>query len=95
MSDKTVIGYGQAGGDEKFALKLVTGPLSIPGDGFHVAFAAESRQAVDRFYGAAITHGGQDNGAPGLRPDYGDYYYAAFVIDPDGYHVEAVISTPV
>jgi hypothetical protein len=34
--------------------------------------------------------GGKDNGAPGLRPDYGDNYYAAFVIGPDGHNVEAV-----
>ena len=25
----------------------------------------------------------------GLRKDYGDNYYAAFVIDPDGYRLEA------
>jgi hypothetical protein len=34
------------------------------------------------------------NGAPGLRPGYGDDYYAAFVIDPDGHHLEAVVDTP-
>jgi hypothetical protein len=38
-----------------------------------------------------LKHGGRDNGAPGLRPEYGENYYAAFVIDPDGYRVEAVI----
>jgi hypothetical protein len=39
-----------------------------------------------------LQHGGKDNGAAGLRPDYGDEYYAAFVIDPDGYPIEAVIN---
>jgi hypothetical protein len=30
-----------------------------------------------------------DNGAPGLRPMYDADYYAAFIIDPDGYRIEA------
>jgi catechol 2,3-dioxygenase-like lactoylglutathione lyase family enzyme len=59
---------------------------------FHLAFTAPSRSAVDEFHKAALLHGGEDNGAAGLRPDYGDEYYAAFVIDPDGYHIEAVIN---
>jgi hypothetical protein len=37
----------------------------------------------------ALRAGGQDNGAPGLRPIYGADYYAAFIIDPDGYRIEA------
>jgi hypothetical protein len=24
-----------------------------------------------------------------VRPDYGQFYYAAFIIDPDGYRLEA------
>jgi catechol 2,3-dioxygenase-like lactoylglutathione lyase family enzyme len=38
-----------------------------------------------------IGYGSRD-GAPGPRPHYGPAYYAAFAIDPDGYHVEAVIN---
>jgi hypothetical protein len=45
--------------------------------------------AVDAFHAAALRAGGQDNGAPGLRPIYGADYYAAFIIDPDGYRIEA------
>lgn len=56
----------------------------------HVAFSAESRAHVDAFYEAAIAAGGRDNGGPGLRPRYHDHYYAAFVLDPDGYNIEAV-----
>ena len=41
---------------------------------------------------AALEHGGRDNGAPGLREHYGPDYYAAFVVDPDGYRIEAVIN---
>lgn len=56
----------------------------------HVAFSAPDRATVDAFYKAAITAGGADNGAPGLRPIYHDAYYAAFVLDPDGHNIEAV-----
>jgi predicted lactoylglutathione lyase len=55
----------------------------------HICLDAASRRAVDSFYAAAIESGGSDNGKPGLRKDYGDNYYAAFVIDPDGYRLEA------
>jgi len=37
----------------------------------------------------------RDNGAPGLRPAYGPNYFAAFVIDPDGYRIEAVTTLPI
>ena len=57
---------------------------------FHFAFQAESNKAVDEFYQAAIQNAGQDNGAPGYRKNYHENYYAAFVIDPDGYRIEAV-----
>lgn len=60
----------------------------------HIAFAAETRAAVDAFYAAAIAHGGLDNGPPDIRPHYHQAYYAAFVIDPDGANVEAVCQKP-
>lgn len=60
----------------------------------HVAFCATDRAAVDTFYTAALANGGQDNGAPGLRPMYHEHYYGAFVIDPDGNNVEAVCHLP-
>ena len=62
--------------------------------GAHVAFAAPNRAAVHEFYDAALSAGGRDNGKPGLRADYGDNYYAAFVIDPDGYRIEAYCGKP-
>lgn len=57
----------------------------------HVAIAARSRDEVDAFYRAAIAAGGRDNGAPGPRPQYHAGYYGAFVLDPDGHNLEAVI----
>ncbi|SQJ18357.1 Predicted lactoylglutathione lyase [Serratia rubidaea] len=60
----------------------------------HLAFAADSRRQVDDFYRAALTAGGTDNGAPGLRPNYHANYYAAFVIAPDGHNIEMVCHRP-
>ena len=66
-----------------------------PGRAVHVAFAAYDRASVDAFHEAAIAAGGQDNGRPGLRPEYHPTYYGAFVLDPDGNNVEAVRHGPV
>ena len=55
----------------------------------HLAFQARDRAMVDAFHRAALAHGGQDNGAPGVRPYHTDYY-AAFVLDSDGNNIEAV-----
>ena len=56
----------------------------------HVALRAADAAAVDAFYEAALAAGGTDNGAPGPR-DYHPGYYAAFVYDPVGFNIEAVI----
>jgi catechol 2,3-dioxygenase-like lactoylglutathione lyase family enzyme len=60
----------------------------------HIAVVARDRPSVDAFYRAALAAGGEDNGAPGLRPRYHPNYYGAFVLDPDGHNVEAVCHTP-
>ena len=60
----------------------------------HLAFVAENRQQVEAFYHAALGAGGRDNGAPGVRPNYHENYYAAFVIGPDGHNIEAVCHEP-
>ncbi|MEM7376551.1 MAG: VOC family protein [Pseudomonadota bacterium] len=60
----------------------------------HIAFAAESRLQVDRFHAAALAAGAEDNGAPGVRPQYHAHYYGAFVIGPDGHNIEAVCHDP-
>jgi catechol 2,3-dioxygenase-like lactoylglutathione lyase family enzyme len=89
---RDAIGYGVSGGGDKFAIKLRDAAMLAPGVGFHLAFAAPTRDAVDAFHRAALRHGGRDNGAPGLRPAYGPDYYAAFVVDPDGHRIEAVLN---
>lgn len=68
--------------DSQAALGVLTGR-------HHLAFQAQDRAMVERFYQAALAYGGQDNGAPGERA-YHPGYYAAFVLDPDGNNIEAV-----
>jgi catechol 2,3-dioxygenase-like lactoylglutathione lyase family enzyme len=89
-ADATAAGYGPPGGNDKLALKQQKQPVVPPGPGFHLAFDAPTREAVDRFHAAGLAQGGRDAGAPGLRPHYGPSYYAAFVFDPDGHKLEAV-----
>lgn len=60
----------------------------------HLAFRADDRRSVDAFHAAALAAGAQDNGPPGLRPDYHPNYYGAFVFDPDGHPIEAVCHFP-
>ncbi|MBI4032505.1 VOC family protein [Candidatus Berkelbacteria bacterium] len=59
-----------------------------------LAFTASSKQQVDEFYHAALANGGTDNGKPGYRTKYYAGYYAAFVLDPDGYNIEVVYDDP-
>jgi catechol 2,3-dioxygenase-like lactoylglutathione lyase family enzyme len=82
------LGYGRD--TAAFWINAVARPVP-PEDrsGLHICFGAPSRQSVDAFHAAAIAAGGRDNGPPGLRADYGEGYYAAFVVDPAGYRIEA------
>ena len=86
------VGYGVPGSGDKLAIKQRNAADVAPGAGFHVAFAAPTQAAVHQFHEAALRAGGKDNGAPGPRPEYGRHYYAAFIVDPDGYRIEAVIN---
>ena len=82
------LGYGRDG----VALWIGASEAPVPADmrsGLHFCFTAPTRKAVDSFHAAGLKSGGKDNGKPGLRKDYSPTYYAAFVIDPDGYRVEA------
>ena len=82
------LGYGA----ETVQLWVQDAGRPVPADnesGLHFCFAAPTRASVDAFHAAALREGGKDNGPPGLRAAYGDNYYAAFVIDPDGYRLEA------
>jgi catechol 2,3-dioxygenase-like lactoylglutathione lyase family enzyme len=82
---RTLAGFG-VNGEPDFWISQ--GDVNTPR--IHVAFRAQTREIVDTFYQAALKAGGQDNGAPGLRPHYHRDYYGAFVLDPDGHNIEAV-----
>ena len=82
------LGYGRDG--VAFWISKADRPVPADaGSGLHFCFTADDRAAVDAFHAAALVAGGRDNGAPGLRADYGANYYAAFTVDPDGYRIEA------
>ena len=82
MEYDDAFGFVQAGRHDFWVTK---GKVGTP---THVAFHARDRTSVKAFYKAALAAGGRDNGKPGQRKEYG---YAAFVLDPDGHNIEAVI----
>ena len=82
------LGYGK----ENVVLWISASDKPVLADeksGLHFCFDAPTQKSVAAFHAAALGAGGRDNGKPGLRADYGDNYYAAFVVDPDGYRLEA------
>ena len=86
------LGYGTA--TSEFWVLAVKRPVKADDEsGLHFCFDAAGRTEVNAFHRAALAAGGQDNGTPGIRKDYGDDYYAAFVADPDGYRIEAYTSS--
>ncbi|MEQ1648046.1 MAG: VOC family protein [Hyphomicrobiaceae bacterium] len=92
-ADAGSLGYG----DRSVMLWILKSQKPVPADpnsGLHLCLNAPTRSAVTAFHSAALANGGNDNGAPGLRADYGPNYYAAFVIDPDGYRIEAYCGKP-
>ena len=91
LSDKA-LHYGAS--DIVFSLETpIDGDPASPGNGVHIAFQAPDRETVRRFHETALRHGGADEGGPGIRANYNDNYYGAFVRDPDGNKIEAVTFT--
>jgi catechol 2,3-dioxygenase-like lactoylglutathione lyase family enzyme len=87
------LGYGNA--TPEFWVLTVKSPVPAElASGLHFCFDARQRTDVEEFHRAALAAGGHDNGGPGIRKDYGDDYYAAFIIDPDGYRLEAFTISP-
>lgn len=85
---EAALGYG----DKDAMLWLLASERPVPPDqksGLHFCFTAKAQADVDAFHAAALKAGGKDNGKPGIRKDYSPNYYAAFVVDPDGYRLEA------
>jgi len=94
LSDgESSLGYGEK------AVQLWLGATKNPvkadtESGLHFCFLAKDRAAVDAFHAAALEAGGKDNGKPGVRTEYSENYYAAYVHDPDGHNIEAVSYAP-
>ncbi len=93
VREETMIGYGarnRADDDAHTYLSVRVSDGAVIADNRHWCFRAPSRAAVDAFHAAALATGGRCDGLPGLRPDYHPAYYAGFLLDPYGNHVEAV-----
>ena len=82
----TTVGFGKQYPEFWINLRSGTIPTS---SGAHVCFRARTADMVDAFHEAALVAGGSSDGAPGLRPQHGEGYYAAFIRDPDGNRIEA------
>ena len=88
VQEDASLGYGA----ETVSFWVLATDAPVPANeasGLHICFVSPSRTGVDAFHAAALEKGGRDNGSPGLRADYDANYYAAFVVDPDGYRIEA------
>jgi catechol 2,3-dioxygenase-like lactoylglutathione lyase family enzyme len=81
------VAYGLKGLDDFAIVPARDAPATTSA---HVAFVAESREAVDAFHGAALAAGGTQRAVPRVRQEYSPRYYAAYVNDPDGNDIEAV-----
>jgi catechol 2,3-dioxygenase-like lactoylglutathione lyase family enzyme len=82
------IGYGKK--HPEFWINSRPSMAAVGDDGAHICLRAPSVTEVEAFHAAAIAAGGTSDGAPGLRPEYHERYYAAFVRDLDGNRIEAV-----
>jgi catechol 2,3-dioxygenase-like lactoylglutathione lyase family enzyme len=83
------VGFGKK--YPEFWINLRAAMAPVAGDcGAHVGLRVRATELVDAFHAAALAAGGNSDGAPGLRPQHGEGYYAAFIRDPDGNRVEAV-----
>jgi len=85
-ADADAAGFGKVAGDKvQFLIEKSSTATSS-----HIAFSAHSKNAVQHFHQAGLLLGATDNGKPGLRVEYAENYYAAFLLDPDGNNIEAV-----
>lgn len=88
------IGYGErnrSGDDGHSYLSIYQSAAASPDPRRHYCFRADSEDAVRAFHAAGLAAGGRDAGAPGPRPHYHAGYFAAFLEDPEGNRLEAVV----
>lgn len=89
------IGYGPPARPAPvfWILQRAEAGAAAPGIGLHASFQAPDRASVDLFHATALRRGGRDAGGPGVRPEYTAPFYGAFVLDLDGFKIEAVCRT--
>jgi catechol 2,3-dioxygenase-like lactoylglutathione lyase family enzyme len=83
------IGYGKKYPEFWIISRKDMAPIAAD-SGVHICLRASDAAAVDAFHSAALAAGGTSDGAPGMRAQYHENYYAAFIRDPDGNRIEAV-----
>jgi catechol 2,3-dioxygenase-like lactoylglutathione lyase family enzyme len=83
------VGFGKKYPEFWINLRATMAPIGVD-CGAHVGLRVRATELVDAFHAAALAAGGRSDGAPGLRPQHGEGYYAAFIRDPDGNRIEAV-----
>ena len=86
------IGYGKKYPEFWINRRSDMAPVAAD-SGVHICLRASDAAVVDAFHAAALSGGGTSDGAPGLRVQYHEDYYAAFIRDPDGNRIEAVTFT--
>jgi len=86
--------YGSMHGPLGIEFTVTAEEGTTPSPGMHLCFRAPTRASVHAFYAAALVSGGRGDGDPGLRPEYHQDYFAAFVLDPDRHRIEAVCHAP-
>ena len=84
------IGYGSEIDEDKFTIKERSSTELSPGPGFHLAFLAHTKEAVDQWHARGVEMGALNRGEPKIWADFGPNYYAAYLVDPDGWQIEAV-----
>ena len=88
MEHPDAVAYGKQF-PEFWVQRPIDGQPATCGNGFHMAFIAQSKAEVEAFFNAAVAAGATEDGPPGPRPEYGEPYYGCFVRDPDGHKIEA------
>ncbi|HYY38030.1 MAG TPA: VOC family protein [Xanthobacteraceae bacterium] len=83
------VGFGKTYPELWLNLRARMTPIDADSGG-HAALRVRTTELVDAFHAAALAAGGTSDGVPGLRPQHGEGYYAAFIRDPDGNRIEAV-----
>jgi hypothetical protein len=93
---RTLLGYGY--GRDSIALWVVQAEHPVLADeksGLHFCFTAADAAAVDAFHAAALRSGGQDNGAPDLRPIYGPDYFHPLTLRLDIFLMRRIVTVAV